>query len=203
MRPVTDKLLTWTNNLLSIGDQPRPSDLIFVLAGRQARKSYGLELFYRGMAPRLMLSVARFDVRKLAALPLPAPVDLLAYAKPLPVKQRYFFLSFSAHAFEVEKIRKQFWGTLSEIAALADWVERHPETHSIQIVSSGFHLSRVRLCSEALLPRWIKKAYIATPHDSERETLREDRQLRTALIRELLKLLVYWPVVRFRHWRQA
>ena len=146
MYSFSDKLLIWINNVLSIGDEPKRSDLIFVLAGRQARKSYGLDLFWRGFTPTLLLSVARFDVRKLATLPLPVPVDLLAYAKPLPVEQRYFFLSFADHGYEVEKIRKQFAGTLSEIIALDSWLKRHPTIASIQIISSGFHLRRVRLC---------------------------------------------------------
>lgn len=201
MRAFSDKILLWLNNALSISDEPRPSDLVFVLAGRQVRKAYGLQLFRQSLTPRLLLSVARFDVRKLASLPLPEPVDLLALAKPLPVQERYFFLTFAERTYQVEKIRKQLGGTLSEIIALRTWLKQRPEITSVQIVSSGFHLRRVRLCSNALLAKEMKKSYVAVPEDSEPITLFQDRRLRKALISEIVKLLIYRPLLRFRLWQ--
>lgn len=198
MWSVVEQVLIRINHLLSIAGESRPSDLIFVLAGRQSRKQYALELFQKGMAPRLLLSVARFDVRKLAALALPACVDLLPRAKSLPPEQRYFFLSFTADTWETENIRKGRWGTLSEIEALAAWLKQHTDVSSVQIVSSGFHLRRVRLCCEALLPEAITKYYVAVPNDPDPAKLTRDRMLQVYLASEVLKLLMYWPVLRLR-----
>jgi len=51
-------------------DSVQPCDLIFVLAGRMERKPYGLELYLAGMAPRLVLSVGRFEVSRMHQLGL-------------------------------------------------------------------------------------------------------------------------------------
>src|SRR5215469_4373168 len=48
---------------LDVSDSPEPSDVIFVLAGRSERKIYGLQLFNQNLAPWLILSVGRYEVR--------------------------------------------------------------------------------------------------------------------------------------------
>src|SRR5690242_7776529 len=45
--------------------------LIFVLAGLEARKSYGLQLLSERAASIILLSVARFDIRKFPNLNVP------------------------------------------------------------------------------------------------------------------------------------
>ena len=49
-------------------DEVRPADLIFVIAGAMERKQYGLDLFRAGVSPKLLLSVGRFEVRKMRRL---------------------------------------------------------------------------------------------------------------------------------------
>jgi hypothetical protein len=48
---------------LSAADHARPAGLIFVRAGRISRKDYALQLFREGLAPRLLFSVTRFEIR--------------------------------------------------------------------------------------------------------------------------------------------
>src|SRR5262245_11773192 len=46
-------------------------DAIFVFAGRESRKRFGVRLYREGRAPRLLLSVGRFEWRRFADLSLP------------------------------------------------------------------------------------------------------------------------------------
>src|SRR5579862_3221328 len=77
--PVTS-LARW----LARAEPPKAAELIFVLAGRQHRKSYALHLYQRSYAPRLLLSVGRFEIRRFALLPLPVRVPLLETAAAIP-----------------------------------------------------------------------------------------------------------------------
>jgi len=78
--PLHERLYNW----LSPADGPGQSDLIFVLAGRQSRKLYALELFRQALGGTLLMSVGRFEIRKFAQLPIPADVDLLQIASTTP-----------------------------------------------------------------------------------------------------------------------
>ena len=57
-----------SRDFLFQGDSPTPADVIFVLAGRHERKRHGLQLFRDGLATRLILSLGRFEVRKMGSL---------------------------------------------------------------------------------------------------------------------------------------
>ena len=70
-------LLQWYR-ALTRDDQPKPGDLIFVMAGRMARKHYGIELFRAGIAPLLVLSTDRFEVSKMSKLGLAGFDELIA-----------------------------------------------------------------------------------------------------------------------------
>src|ERR1035438_4258492 len=65
-----DSACVWFYESLTRNDSVQPVDLIFVMAGRMERKHYGLELYRAGLAPRLVLSVGRFEVSKMSQLGL-------------------------------------------------------------------------------------------------------------------------------------
>jgi hypothetical protein len=46
---------------LDIESPPQKCDCIFVLAGKPERKIFGIDLWRRGYAPELILSVGRFE----------------------------------------------------------------------------------------------------------------------------------------------
>src|SRR5258708_1508223 len=85
--------LSILSDLLATEDTPRRSDLVVVLSGRPERKPYGLRLFREGLAPRLILSVGRFEVRQIASLGL-EDMGLRQLAQRIPADQRHFFLDF-------------------------------------------------------------------------------------------------------------
>src|ERR1700735_1354682 len=121
-------------------------DLIFVLAGRAVRKRFGLELFRGGVAPRILFSVARFEVRGFRELALPVAFDLLPIAQEIPAPERHFFVLFGDGAPLVERIAVRRFGTLREIEALAGYLLRRREIRSVIIVTSAVHVRRVALC---------------------------------------------------------
>lgn len=146
-----------------IGNIVNEFDLIFVLAGRSVRKIYGLELFRAGVAPRILFSVARFEVRRFRELGLPVEFDLLPIALPVPAEERHFFVLFGGGAPEVERIAVRRFGTLREIEALGGYLGRHREIRSVLVVTSAVHLRRVRLCCRVILPREIHFQMAAVP----------------------------------------
>ena len=186
-----ERLLIRAMRLLTVHEEPMESDLIFVLAGCPSRKDYGLKLFYERWAPLLLLSTARFDIRKFARLELPFCINLTQLSQGVPPQERYFFVAVDRRAWTMEQIRKRFWGTLSEIVALAHWMERHREVSSVLIVSSGFHLARVRMCCEAMLPQSVSRRYVPVPEDEPAEFLRNDNRLRKFVVAELFKIPLY------------
>ena len=144
----------------------REGDVIFVLAGRESRKLYGLQLYSAGWAPTLLLSVARFEIRRFATLPLPQFVDLPSLAAPIDPPCRHFFACFSQTGVSVERIRPGRFGTLSEVRALREWLDRHPDIHRLFIVSSRAHRLRVELCCRKLLPFSVRCTFLSAQPQS-------------------------------------
>jgi hypothetical protein len=178
---------------------PEPSvDLIFVLAGRESRKLYGLQLFRNGRAPRLLLSVGRYEIRQFAQLPLPEPLDLFSLAAPIDPPLRHFFVAFSCAGALAERIPLHRLGTLSEVRGLRAWLGRHKEVRRLLVISHRAHRARVELCCRKLLPCTVQCNFLPVPKEfarpSERGRPGADDSARYFLT-ELGKLFVYWLVL--------
>jgi hypothetical protein len=141
------------------------ADLIFVLAGLESRKHWGLQLFRENFAPSILLSVGRFELRKFPNLDPPVPINLLELAAPIPPQQRHFFVCYEADTVSARRIPVGRFGTLTEMDALAVWLRERPEIRSILVVSSAAHIPRVRMCCRALLPRTLRIRFVAVPED--------------------------------------
>ena len=175
-------------------DPAVPADVIFVLAGLKTRKVFAIQLLNRGVAPRILFSVGRFEIRRFPELGLPQTIDLLEMARSIPPPQRHFFVLFENQQFAVQRIPIGPLGTLSEIDALADWIKVHEEVLSMLIVSSGPHLRRLRICCRALLPRNVKTRFVATPEENVAPNPRdgwEDTATRTFFLSEWIKIVCY------------
>jgi hypothetical protein len=178
------------------------ADLIFTPAGRQSRKVLALELFSQKRAPRLLLSIGRFEIRRFARLLLPVPLDLPRIAAPVSPPDRHFFVIFRNNDVEVERFSRGTFGTLSEIRALAVWLSEHRDVRSLLVVSSGSHLRRVRMCCRALLPRGIQMLMLSIPDEDpylNRDRWWQSRDGRAMVMAEPMKLLVYRLVLLFQH----
>jgi uncharacterized SAM-binding protein YcdF (DUF218 family) len=178
---------------LSPADAPRNADLIFVLAGRLHRKEYALHLLRQSVAPRALFSVGRFEIRRFSKMALPVPLDLLKLAQELPPPLRHYFVFFHGPLVQVEHVPPRRFGTLTEIEALARWLEKKPEISSVLVVSSDAHLRRIRLCCRALLSPKLELAFLAAPVPLSDG----DAPAKPDLL-ELFKLTIYWILLKFR-----
>jgi hypothetical protein len=182
-------------------------DLIFVLAGREARKACALQLFHEERAPRILLSVGRFEIRKFRNLPLPIPVDLLKLALTVAPPLRHFFVCFEDGKATIERISIGRFGTLSEMRALVTWLGRCPKVRRILMVSSRVHLPRLRLCCWALLPSQLCAEFFAAPDSAmDMQPVPGLRRLSHwgLVLGEAVKVpvyaaLLYWMKLRRRH----
>jgi hypothetical protein len=201
------------------------ADLIFVLAGRAVRKRFALGLFRDGVAPRLLFSVARFEVRGFRELALPVAFDLLPIAQEIPAPKRHFFVLFGEGEPRVERIAVRRFGTLREIEGLSAYLTRRREIRSVIVVTSAVHGRRVALCCRVLLPPYVKFQMVAVPRikggdrgtgydaggGAREPTRTADARLKPAattkpeprasvleFAAEMVKLGVYWVMLFFR-----
>jgi hypothetical protein len=190
-------LLARIPEILTIRDPVELCDVVFVLAGLPERKTYGLKLLHGGMTWKLVLSVARFEVRKFAATPQGRPA-MIDRAQSLPPRQRHFFVEATANGATWRVAELEVLGTFAELWAFA---RSMPEARlRIGIVSTTIHMRRVRLCCRRIRrfrPHEIR--YYPVPEACS--SLRESEWWRSAfgrkyVVSELLKLA--WYFVRFR-----
>ena len=188
------RLLARPFNFLSIAEPPVPSDAIFVFAGRPERKRYGLELFKRGLAPALILSVGRFEWRRLPELGLPDDGGLTRLVQETYYKRRHFFVTVGPGGASARFVPTHPLGTLREALGLAEEV-RAKGYRSILVVSTSIHLRRIRLALRHALGEFpVRVAYTAVPESDSK--IRRDDWWRTvtgwtSVTGELLKLAIY------------
>jgi uncharacterized SAM-binding protein YcdF (DUF218 family) len=199
-RPLLPGLHAW----LSSADHARPADLIFVLAGRMSRKHYALQLYREGLAPRLLISVGRFEIRCFSKMPLPTQLDLLKLAQDVPPPHRLFFVLFQGRECHVKHVQPGRFGTLTEMASLARWIDANPEVQSVILISNEPHLRRIRMCCRYLLPRGVEVALLAVPN-----SFLDSADLQSSAIQstgrdllEFLKVLVCWVLLTLRPHRR-
>jgi uncharacterized SAM-binding protein YcdF (DUF218 family) len=178
---------------LAISDAPQTCDLIFVLAGREGRKHFGLQMFAEGWASTLLLSVGRFEIRRFVDYKLPG-TDLVALASSIPPQRRHFFVAAQGTDVQAELIQWHQLGTWREIRALAEWLRRHKAIQTLMIISSGFHLRRVRWCCRKLLPKDITTSFLAVPSELpsfERSQWWRNATSRNMVLMEVTKVVLY------------
>ncbi len=193
-------LVTRLHAWLSPADAPHNADLIFVLAGRVHRKEYALELFGQGLAPRLLFSVGRYEIRRFSKMPLPIPLDLLKMAQDVPPPQRHYFAFFQGQEARAEQVPPVRFGTLMEIEALARWLSANPDIRSVLVISSDTHLRRIRMCCRSLLNPTIRLAFLAAPSRLPEQQISPatESQEKQADFLELFKLGLYWLLLNIR-----
>jgi uncharacterized SAM-binding protein YcdF (DUF218 family) len=193
-------LLPWLEDWLSPAEASRSADLIFVLAGQEYRKHYALDLLGKKLAPRILFSVARFEIRRFSKLPLPIPLDLLKLAADVPPPRRHFFVSFLGNDVQVDHVLPGRLGTLTEMEALRRWLDENPEVRSVLIVSSRTHLRRLKICCRSLLSPKIDVVLVAASSGPSGVAEEQPGPIQTtlAVLVELFKVLLYSVLLNFR-----
>jgi hypothetical protein len=128
---------------------------MFVLAGAKVRKLQAWSEFRQGEARKLMLSTSRFELRKFPGLPVFPKLDLITLAAPIPHRLRHCCVLFEGGEAQVIWVRRKRLGTLTEIEFLGRWLRENPKIGTVRVVSSDYHLRRIRLCCRFLLPATV------------------------------------------------
>jgi hypothetical protein len=187
-------------NWITRTDLLAKADLVFAMAGRMDRKRYALELIDDGLASKLLLSVARCEIRSFNELQLAHHIDLPRLAARIPPRNRHFFVYVEKCRAETELIRKARLGTLAEIRALSDWLSNRRNIRSILIISSATHLRRIRMCCRVLLSAHIQCYFVSSEmrHPGRRPvSWWRCKTTRSMVLSEIPKLLLYWFVLLF------
>ncbi len=135
---------------LDITRTPEQADLIFVFAGREERKRYGIELYEKGYAPRLVLSVGRFEWRRFAELGLASDGGLVEMVPTIEAPKRHFLVEIEDEKTTCHGIARDRYGTLSEARALAIHV-KDGKAMTILLVSSPEHSRRCLLATKSVI----------------------------------------------------
>jgi len=187
-------------------DEPGFGDVIFVLAGRKCRKDFALGLFEQGRSDILLISVGRFEIRHFMGRRLEIGGDLKQIAASVAPQARHYFVALQSTQPEIYQIPIGRFGTWSEISAFSRWLEKKRTIRTGLVVSSGFHLRRVRWCCRFLITRGVKLKFVAVPYEDP--MLNANQWWRTALGRrlvlsELPKLLLYGALIWAGRLKQA
>jgi uncharacterized SAM-binding protein YcdF (DUF218 family) len=169
------------------------ADAIFVFAGRESRKRLGVRLFRDGLAPRLILSVGRFEWRRFPKLGLPGDGGLVELVEATDPPKRHFFVHVERDRITCERVVCGRLGTWSEARALAGVIGRE-RISKLLVVSHPEHLPRCVLSLEAFLP--VSSRVVLVPIPCE-ETERRSFELRSSRLGELVKYAGYWGLAHF------
>jgi uncharacterized SAM-binding protein YcdF (DUF218 family) len=174
-------------DFLDVGKAPQFSDCIFVLAGQQDRKVYGLKMWRLGFAYQLILSVGRFEWRRFYELGLESDGGLESLVKQTPPKKRHFLVRMDRQDVTCCPVQIGYFGTLSESRALAQYL-RGLSVRSLLVVSSPVHLRRSALVfRRAFRKSGIRLTFVATP---EKISFNSSGS-RAAVWLEFFKYLIY------------
>lgn len=139
--------MNWFYDRLTRHDKPQAADLIFVFAGRTDRHRYGLELYRAGIAPRLLLSIGRFEVSKMRSLGLEQVEEIVAERNRIPPEERHFFYEMSSNGIRWEKPCLRRWSTYGEVLGLGCYLAKDLPRR-IVLVSTDLHLRRIAVTME-------------------------------------------------------
>jgi hypothetical protein len=150
-------------DFLDVGKSPRPADCIFVPAGKQERKTYGIKMWHFGYAAQLILSVGRSELQKFSELNLESDGGLEALAEQAPAKKAHFLVRMDRQESFCVQLRPGLFALRSEVRGAAKYL-RELSVRSLLVVSSPSHLRSVSLvCRRAFRKTGVQLTFVAVP----------------------------------------
>jgi len=154
---------------------------------------FGLQLYGQGFAPRLILSVGRYEVRQTAQIGF-EDLHLRELTARTPPDERHFLIEMTEGSRRVFHAGVKRTGTFFELEALARQLQAE-KPGSLILISTSIHLRRVRWCCQRIpvLQKW-KIHYVPVPE--EMSSVRRDQWWKrfdhwSYLNAEWIKLLAY------------
>jgi uncharacterized SAM-binding protein YcdF (DUF218 family) len=184
-------------------DAVQPVDLIVVMAGRMERKRYGLELYRAGIAPRLVLSVGRFEVSKMPQLELECIDELRSLRDETPPGERHFFVTLDASIIRLEKANLLRCSTYGEALALRRLLEPQDQRR-VMVISTDVHLRRVAFTFSRVF-RGMPIQFLYCPVPTRDGLMAKDNWWKRPTDRwfvanEMAKLAFYWTALSTPDW---
>jgi hypothetical protein len=171
------KLAKIIYSFLNIGESPCRADSLFVFAGKQKRKIYGVNLWRQGYARQMILSIGRFEWRKFYELDLDSDGGLRFLVDQTPPQKRHFFLQIDGKEASCTLVQTGLLGTLSEGRLLAEFLNGKP-IQSLLIISSPSHLRRASLVlRHAFRSKEVQLSFIAVPEEPAWESPSDRSQI--------------------------
>jgi hypothetical protein len=162
------------------------------------RKQYGLELYRAGIAPRLVLSVGRFEVSKMSRLELEGFHELVALRERTQPDERHFFMKVDHSGVHIERAKLQRWNTYGEALGLRQLLEGE-NAGKVMIISTEVHLRRIAFTLNKVFHD-VPVKFLFCPVPARLECLRKDGWWsrpddRRFVFKEMMKLLGYLVIL--------
>lgn len=93
-----------------------------------------------------------------------------------------------------ERIAIGRFGTWSEVVALARALDQHSGISSVVVVSSWYHILRLRICCHALLPKPLRIRFVSSRDGNEKGKAHQI----TSICGEFLKIPLYFVLSVFQ-----
>ena len=180
--------LAYAADWLSAADQPQKADAILVLGGSYARPFQAADLYRKGMAPKIYVSVPErlrdYELLDEAGIPFPREEEVMRQVllkKGVPASAiAYFGTNSISTADEAQAARKLFAAGSTKLL----------------VVSSAYHLRRARIIFSDALPQ-AQIRMIASSYDPFPTVWWKDQNAARNVLLELAKLAYYQLGGRF------
>ena len=176
-------------------------DCIFVYAGKEERKKYGLILYRTGLAPVIIFSVGRFEWRKFLMFNFDINDAFRNLVNRTPYFLRHFFVELNKYGNNTcSAITKGQYGTISESINIIQLI-KYRKFKKVLIISSGFHLRRVHYVFTKLFENDNATVNLVAVPDNLSEIHAgnwwKSRNGFSLIVSEYLKLVLYFFVIPF------
>lgn len=176
----------WLNN----PDAPGRADAIVILAGSYQRAIHGGELYRRGLAPLVYVSVPAPD---------PAAAVLAPLGIRLPPKEEIYEQTLRAMGVPAEAMRRLGSRSLSTAEEAQEAQRAFAPGMRLLLVTSPFHVLRSRLIfGDALHGRGIQVAVVAVPQEKFPDRWWTSQDAAREVLLEWAKIVFYLGGGRFR-----
>lgn len=177
---VRESILLGVGNFLIAGDELQPADLIHVLGGDVERIDYGIALYQQDYGGEILFTGGRVEI-PLANMTYSRLAREYAQARGVPPENILPLESTATSTFE-------------EVLELQRVLASDSSLQTLLIVSSPFHLRRVRWIFEKALPPRVQLRFVPVPFARSRHKQRwwtAELSLQ-AVVNEYLKIPFYF-----------
>lgn len=172
------------------------SECIFVFAGRESRKFFGMDLFREGISDILMLSIGRYEWRRFLKMKIINEKNFKELVQSIPPPKRHFFVKMQKNTATSYPIVKGKFGTLSEARALSRMIIEQ-NIKKMVVVSSEYHLKRAVKSIRKFCSHQDLKLYPVAAPDHESDF---SKKTSISLTRKTRILLIEYVKYYFYKW---